>query len=63
MHVDGAMKTKPRPVDEAKQGHVSFFNGGDCEHRQTVRINPALNLLDAPHVRLLPRILLNGRYM
>ena len=48
MHVDGVMKTKPRPVDEAKQGHVSFFNDGDCEHRQTVRINPALNLLDAP---------------
>ena len=48
MHVDGVMKTKPRPVDEAKQGHVSFFNDGDCKHRQTVRINPALNLLDAP---------------
>ena len=46
MHVDGAMKTKPRPVDEAKQGHVSFFNDGDCEHGQTVRIIPALNLLD-----------------
>ena len=47
MHVDGAMKTKSRPVDEAKQAHVSFSNGGDCEHRQTVRINSALNLLDA----------------
>ena len=33
MHVDGAMQTKPRPVDEAKQGRVSFFNDGDCEYR------------------------------